>query len=333
MIFPIINISYLSITINNYNKYNNFIFSKLNHGISGYYKKYIWFIKYDIIIITSLVLTIIPGVITLVSMFGIFLGLIGKKVIDTMSEKLKKREERKQRIKKYKDEIKELENNPDIPISKINEKRLQFFKEKFYDALTCPISLEIFHDPVIVSSGRTYEREYITKIINDKCVDPLTRQSLKKNIIIKNYLINNIKKEFNFGINFNENVFNKIIELLKCPLSHKIFHEPYIAPIGNSGMTYERSYIEEYIYNKKNDPTFNVPIKGELIKNYVIKDMVDSLIEMNQKKKDYSIVLINDINEKNYNKGLISDEKLNNHIGMTNSSNRNNIETIDKTKI
>ncbi len=278
-------------------------------------------------------MTIIPGVITLVSMFGDFLGLIGKKVIDTMSEKLKKREERKQRIKKYKDEIKKLENNPDIPISKINEKRLQFFKEKFYDALTCPISLKIFHDPVIVSSGRTYEREYITKIINDKCVDPLTRQSLKKNIIIKNYLINNIKKEFNFGINCKENVFNKIIELLKCPLSHKIFHEPYIAPIGNSGMTYERSYIEKYIYNKKNDPTFNVPIKGELIKNYVIKDMVDSLIEMNQKKKDYSIVLINDINEKNYNKGLISDEKLNNDIGITNSSNRNNIETIDKTKI
>ena len=128
MIFPIINISYLSIAISNYNKYNNFIFSKLNHGISDYYKKYIWFIKYDIVILTSLILAIIPGVIAFVSMFGILLTLIGKKVIDTMSEKLKKREERKQRIKKYKDEIKQLENNPDIPISKINEKRLLFFK-------------------------------------------------------------------------------------------------------------------------------------------------------------------------------------------------------------
>ena len=172
--------------------------------------------------------------------------------------------------------------------------------------MTCPISLDIFHDPVIVSSGRTYEREYIMKIINDKCVDPLTRERLNKNIIIQNNLINNIKNEFNSGINFNEIVFNKIIDLLKCPLSHKIYHEPYIAPIGNMGMTYERSYIEEYIFNKKNDPTFNVPIKGELIKNYVIKDMVDSLIEMNQKKKDYSIVLINDIDEKNN-----TDDKLN----------------------
>ena len=158
MICPLINISYLSNAINNYNKYNDFIFSKLNHGISSYYKKYIWFIKYDIVILTSLILAIIPGVIAFVSMFGILLTLIGKKVIDTMSEKLKKREERKQRIKKYKDEIKELENNPDIPISKINEKRLQFFKEKFYDTLTCPISLDIFNDPVIVSSGHTYER-------------------------------------------------------------------------------------------------------------------------------------------------------------------------------
>ena len=158
MICPLINISYLSNAINNYNKYNDFIFSKLNHGISSYYKKYIWFIKYDIVILTSLILMIIPGIIILISIFGTLLGLIGKKLIDTVSEKLKKREERKQRIKKYKDEIKELENNPDIPISKINEKRLQFFKEKFYDTLTCPISLDIFNDPVIVSSGHTYER-------------------------------------------------------------------------------------------------------------------------------------------------------------------------------
>ena len=70
------------------------------------------------------------------------------------------------------------------------------------------------------------------KIINDKCVDPLTRERLNKNIIIQNNLINNIKNEFNSGINFNEIVFNKIIDLLKCPLSHKIYHEPYIAPIG-----------------------------------------------------------------------------------------------------
>ena len=43
-------------------------------------------------------------------------------------------------------------------------------------------------------------------------------------------------------------------------------------------MTYEKAYIEDYIFNKKNDPTFDEPIKGDLIKNFVIKDMVDAII-------------------------------------------------------
>ena len=80
-----------------------------------------------------------------------------------------------------------------------------------------------------------------------------------------------------------------VIELLKCPLSHKFFKNPCLAPIGNQGMTYEKAFIEEYIFNKKNDPTFDEPIKGHLIKNFVIKDMVDAFIEMNEHHKDYSL--------------------------------------------
>ena len=96
-------------------------------------------------------------------------------------------------------------------------------------------------------------------------------------------------------------------------------------------MTYERSYIEEYFFNKKNDPTFNVPIKGELIKNYVIKDMVDSLIEMNQKRKDYSIISISDIDEKNNNNCVNTNYNLNikNEIEITNNSYEINNDMID----
>ena len=195
--------------------------------------------------------------------------------------------------------------------------------------MTCPISLDIFKDPVIVSSGHTYEREYILKIINDKCLDPITREPLNKTLIIDNYLVNNIKKEFNSGINFNETVFNKITELLKCPLSHKFFNEPYIAlVIGNKGMTYEKIFIELYITQNNIDPTFTMPIQGGLIKNYVIKDMIDSLIEMNQKKKDYSIVLINDIDEKNN-----TDDKLNRKNEKINNSYEINNNIIDSNKI
>ena len=337
-IFSLIIIPLLSNAINNYNKYNKFLFSKLNHGINSYYKKNIWFIQLDIYILIIQIISILPSVVPIfriVAFFVIFgmkeLVLIFEKLTKGIEKKQKRKEkkQRKQRIKKLKEEIKEFENNPDIPISKINEKRLQFFKEKFYDALTCPISLDIFKDPVIVSSGHTYEREYILKIINDKCLDPITREPLNKTLIIDNYLVNNIKKEFNSGINFNETVFNKITELLKCPLSHKFFNEPYIAlVIGNKGMTYEKIFIELYITQNNIDPTFNMPIQGGLIKNYVIKDMIDSLIEMNQKKKDYSIVLINDIDEKNN-----TDDKLNRKNEKINNSYEINNNIIDSNKI
>ena len=123
-----------------------------------------------------------------------------------------------------------------------------------------------------------------------------------------------------------------MIELLKCPLSKKFFYEPYLAPIGYKGMKYERSYIESYIFNNKKDPTFNEKIQGELIKNYVIKDMVDALIEMNQKSKDYSIEIRNEIEEK-YN-NLISDEKLVKDKDIKDIDNDiNNNDLIDKNEI
>ena len=136
----------------------------MNHGIKHYYNNNIWFIKIDkTIIVFELILTL-PYILLAAYLLinGLkLLGILGEKVIIIISEKIKENEERKKRIKQYKNEIKELEKNPDIPLSKINEKRLLFFREKFLDALTCPISLDIFTDPVIVSSGHTYERSYI----------------------------------------------------------------------------------------------------------------------------------------------------------------------------
>ena len=339
-ICSIIRISLVSNSIINYKKYNKFIFSNINHGIKNYYKSYPWFIQMDIIILISELLLLIPFLLAIFYIIFILcrlLGFLGKEVINNLSnaisEKLKKREERKQRIKKYKKEIKELENNPDIPIPKINKNKLEFFKKKFYSALTCPISLDLFKEPVIVSSGHTYEKEYLMKIINNKGNDPLTREFLNNKIIVGNYLVSKLIIEFNSGINFNENIFNKMIELLKCPLSHKFFHEPYLASIGNVGMTYERSYIENYIFNNKKDPTFNEDIKGEPIKNYVIKEMIDALIEMNNLKgKDYSIEITNDLKNKLDEKFIDSmntDDKLNKNIDNIN----NNNDLIDKNEI
>jgi hypothetical protein len=54
----------------------------------------------------------------------------------------------------------------------------------------CPLSLELMTDPVIVSSGQTYERAFIKKWIDlGLTVCPKTRQTLAHTNLITNYTV------------------------------------------------------------------------------------------------------------------------------------------------
>lgn len=46
------------------------------------------------------------------------------------------------------------------------------------DDLICPITLQVFRDPVIAADGHVYEREAITQWIREHGTSPLTRQPL-----------------------------------------------------------------------------------------------------------------------------------------------------------
>ena len=48
-----------------------------------------------------------------------------------------------------------------------------------HDDLTCPITLELYRDPVIALDGRVYEREAIIRWINAHGTSPFTRQPLR----------------------------------------------------------------------------------------------------------------------------------------------------------
>ena len=321
-IFSIIKIKILSTCINNYKTYKNFIFSKMNHGIKNYYTDTIWFMNIDKANLVLEIIILFPF--TCLILFLVYFGLkefgliVEKKVVGIL--------ERRKRIKKIKEEIKKLELNPNIPKYKINKKRLEFFKEKFHIALSCPISLDLFQDPVIVKSGHTYERDYITQAIRQTGKDPKTRELLRLDDITDNYLVNKIVQEFrSHEENFNEDTYNNIIELLKCPLSHQLFKNPYVAKtIDNKGMTYEKIYIEEYKIKNKKDPTFDVPFKGELIKNYVIQDMIEAINEMNLNKKNYSINL--EVDEKQ-GESIESNDKKTIDLFENNNETNNNSNT------
>ena len=49
------------------------------------------------------------------------------------------------------------------------------------DGLICPITHEVFRDPVLAEDGRLYEREAITRWINEHGTSPFTRQVLDVN--------------------------------------------------------------------------------------------------------------------------------------------------------
>lgn len=61
------------------------------------------------------------------------------------------------------------------------------------DDFLCPISLELMRDPVIVSTGQTYERSYIQRWVdcgNTTC--PKTQQKLKNTTLTPNYVLRSL---------------------------------------------------------------------------------------------------------------------------------------------
>ncbi|CAF2984485.1 unnamed protein product, partial [Rotaria sp. Silwood2] len=46
------------------------------------------------------------------------------------------------------------------------------------ETLTCPITLQVFRDPVIAKDGHVYERAAIVKWIEKHGTSPLTREAL-----------------------------------------------------------------------------------------------------------------------------------------------------------
>lgn len=70
---------------------------------------------------------------------------------------------------------------------------------------------------------------------------------------------------------------NALIHALCCPLSGIIMTDPVILPC--SGVSYERSAIEEWIAKHSTDPMSGKPLQdARLIANPCLKSLIDSII-------------------------------------------------------
>ena len=61
--------------------------------------------------------------------------------------------------------------------------------------LICPITKQVFKDPVIISDGNTYEREAIVRYLSNNNTSPITRQPVNKDICIPNRAIKSTIEE------------------------------------------------------------------------------------------------------------------------------------------
>ncbi|CAF1020715.1 unnamed protein product [Didymodactylos carnosus] len=64
------------------------------------------------------------------------------------------------------------------------------------DSLTCPITCDLFRDPVVAADGHTYEREAIVKWIHENGTSPITRQRITIDTLISNYTVKKLVEEF-----------------------------------------------------------------------------------------------------------------------------------------
>ncbi|CAF1619816.1 unnamed protein product, partial [Didymodactylos carnosus] len=90
----------------------------------------------------------------------------------------------------------------------------------------------------------------------------------------------------------NSSSLRTINELLSCPITCVIFHDPVLA---DDGRTYEREAIEKWIVQSGTSPITRQPLNIQTIRpNHVVKALVDEF-ETTMKKKNYQFKLDVDV--------------------------------------
>lgn len=120
-----------------------------------------------------------------------------------------------------------------IDQNKFQEIFLYYIKEKLDEYLSCPITCDIFLNPVITPEGQTFEKDMIVKEIERNHKNPLTRNELKKKELIENKLVMKLCKILQSnGDNFKIEHFIQIRNLLMNPKTNTLFTNPYVINAG-----------------------------------------------------------------------------------------------------
>ena len=134
--------------------------------------------------------------------------------------------------------------------TKLEKIFLCYIKEKFKEYLNCPLSANIFDEPVITPEGQTFEKNYILKSLEIKEENPLTRNKLYKTQLIENTIIKNIC-EILYQNELSMDNYIKIKKLLINPKNNKLYSNPIVIKEGyKKGETEEGNSLTSEYSNK-----------------------------------------------------------------------------------
>jgi serine/threonine protein kinase len=83
------------------------------------------------------------------------------------------------------------------------------------DSLKCPISLELFRDPVVAEDGHTYERKNITTWLQAHGTSPLTREPMSHTSLRPNHIVRKLVDEFRLASKEKQHQFRLNVDIDK----------------------------------------------------------------------------------------------------------------------
>ena len=112
---------------------------------------------------------------------------------------------------------------------------LNYIKENFAENLTCPLTADIFNNPVITPEGQTFDKNYLLKEIKLKGQNPLTRNKLEEEKLIVNKLVLDLCEILKFHYDeFKMEHFLEMRKLLINPRKKTLYTNPFVISEGSS---------------------------------------------------------------------------------------------------
>ena len=139
----------------------------------------------------------------------------------------------------------------------------------------CPITKEIMRDPVIVSTGHTFERTAIERCLQTHSANPLTGAYLDNRILTPNIALRQAITAFNASAT---SLTEEAPHSYYCLLTKKIMIDPVMT---KSGLTFERTAIAERLQHNNTNPRTNERLTSNdpLIPNIALKG---AIVEWNE---------------------------------------------------